>query len=74
MPKLYYVIFIPKTKTTTDNTFIDDKSHFYSSKEGWPKVSVKGVVALGGHFATICQEVGVDFYEAKYFFFSVLLF
>ena len=27
------------------------------------KVSVQGVVALGGHFATLCQEV--DFYEAN---------
>ena len=30
------------------------------------KVSVQGVVALGGHFATLCQEV--DFYEANFFF------
>ena len=30
------------------------------------KVSVQGVVALGGHFATLCQEV--DFYEAMFFF------
>ena len=29
------------------------------------KVSVQGVVALGGHFATLCQEV--DFYEAIFF-------
>ena len=28
------------------------------------KVSVQGVVALGGHFATLCQ---VDFYEAIFF-------
>ena len=34
------------------------------------KVSVQGVVALGGHFATLCQEV--DFYEAKLF--SLLIF
>jgi hypothetical protein len=27
------------------------------------KVSVQGVVALGGHFATLCQ--GIDFYAAK---------
>ena len=31
-----------------------------------PKVSVQGVVALGGHFATLCLEV--DFYEAFFFF------
>ena len=31
-----------------------------------PKVSVQGVVALGGHFATFCLEV--DFYEAFFFF------
>ena len=30
------------------------------------KVSVIGVVALGGHFATLCREV--DFYEAIFFF------
>ena len=34
------------------------------------KVSVQGVVALGGHFATLCLEV--DFYEAN--FFSLLIF
>ena len=33
------------------------------------KVSVQGVVVLGGHFATLCQEV--DFYEA---FFSLSIF
>ena len=27
------------------------------------KVSVQGVVALGGHFAILCQEL--DFYEAE---------
>ena len=30
------------------------------------KISVQGVVALGGHFATLCQEL--DFYEATFFF------
>ena len=30
------------------------------------KVSVQGVVALGGYFATLCQEL--DFYEAIFFF------
>ena len=30
------------------------------------KVSVHGVVALGGYFATLCQEL--DFYEANFFF------
>ena len=30
------------------------------------KVSVQGGVALGGHFATLCQEV--DFSEAIFFF------
>ena len=35
------------------------------------KVSVQGVVAVGGHFATLCQEL--DFYEAKPFF-SLLIF
>ena len=30
------------------------------------KVSVQGVVALGSHFATLCQEL--DFYEAIFFF------
>ena len=30
------------------------------------KVSVQGVVTLGGHFATLCQEV--DFYEVFFFF------
>ena len=30
-------------------------------------VSVEGVVALGGHFATLCHEV--DFYEAFFFHF-----
>jgi hypothetical protein len=35
-----------------------------------PKVSVQGVVALGGHFATLCQEL--DLYEAT--FFSLLIF
>ena len=29
------------------------------------KVSVQGVVALGGYFATLCQ--GVDFYETFFF-------
>ena len=29
------------------------------------RVSVQGVVAIGGHFATLCQEV--DFYEAFFF-------
>ena len=29
------------------------------------KVSVQGVVALGGHFATLCREL--DFYEAFFF-------
>ena len=33
---------------------------------GWCKVSFQGVVALGGHFATLCREV--DFYEANKFF------
>ena len=36
---------------------------------GFCKVSVLGVVALGGHFATLCREV--DFYEV--FFFSLLI-
>ena len=70
--KIILCDIIPKTKTETDNTFIGDKSHFESSKEDWPKVSVQGVVALGGHFAIFCQEV--DFYEAKNYFLSVLLF
>ena len=35
--------------------------------EGWAKVSVQGVVAFGGHFATLCRDL--DFYEAKHFFF-----
>ena len=30
------------------------------------KVSVQGVVALGGHFATLCQKL--DFYKAFLFF------
>ena len=30
------------------------------------KVSVQGVVALSGHFATLCREF--DFYEAIFFF------
>ena len=30
------------------------------------KVSVQGVVALGGYFATLCQEL--DFYGAKNLF------
>ena len=30
------------------------------------KVSVQGVVALGDHFATLCQEL--DIYEAMSFF------
>ena len=34
------------------------------------KVSIQGVVVLGGHFVTLCQEV--DLYEA--FFFSLLIF
>ena len=34
------------------------------------KVSVKGVLALGGHFATLCKEL--DFYEAN-FCFSLIL-
>ena len=29
------------------------------------KFSVQGVVALGGHFATLCHEV--DFYKALFF-------
>ena len=29
------------------------------------KISVQGVVALGGHFATLCQEV--DVYEAFFY-------
>ncbi len=33
---------------------------------GWIKVSVQGVVALGGYFATLCWEL--DFYEANFFF------
>ena len=33
------------------------------------KVSVQGVVALGGHFATLCQEV--DFYEAFSFIINI---
>jgi hypothetical protein len=33
------------------------------------KISVQGVLALGGHFATLCQKV--DFYEAKLFFFII---
>ena len=40
--------------------------------EGWAKVSVQGVVAFGGHFATLCRDL--DFYEAKHFFFSLLIF
>ena len=28
--------------------------------------SVQGIVALGGHFATLCREL--DFYEAIFFF------
>ena len=28
-----------------------------------PRVSVQGVVSLGDHFATLCQEF--DFYEVK---------
>ena len=38
----------------------------YSAGLLFSKVSVLGVVALGGHFATLCQEL--DFYEAIYFF------
>ena len=38
---------------------------------GYLKVSVQGVVALGGHFATLCREL--DFYEAI-FFCSLLIF
>jgi hypothetical protein len=30
------------------------------------KISVQGVVALGGYFATLCQEL--DFYEANFLF------
>ena len=41
------------------------------TERGPNKVSVQGVVALGGHFATLCQEV--DFYEANVFF-SLLIF
>ena len=37
---------------------------------GRSKLSVKGVVAICGHFATLCQEV--DLYEA--IFFSLLIF
>ena len=36
------------------------------------KVSVQGVAVLGCHFATLCQEV--DFYEAIFFSFSLLIF
>ena len=33
------------------------------------RVSVQGVVSLGGHFATLCREF--DFYEVKkYYYFS----
>ena len=39
------------------------------TERGPNKVSVQGVVALGGHFATLCQEV--DFYEANVFFFII---
>ena len=35
------------------------------------RASVQGVVALGGNFATLCQEE-VDFYET--FFFALLIF
>ena len=35
-------------------------------KTNYIKVSVLGVVALGGHFATLCKELG--FYEAFLFF------
>ena len=36
------------------------------------KVSVQGVVALGGHFATLCREL--DFYVAIFFFIIIFTF
>jgi hypothetical protein len=30
------------------------------------KVSIQGVMTIGGHFATLCPEF--DFYEANFFF------
>ena len=48
--------------------FIDIKSELYprlmenQKVSFWIKVSVQGVVTLGGHFATLCHEV--DFNEA----------
>ena len=42
---------------------IDDLE--FANSCGELKVSVQGVVALGGHFAPLCQEV--DFHEAIFF-------
>ena len=39
------------------------------TERGPTKVSVQGVAALGGHFATLCQKV--DFYEANVVFFII---
>ena len=36
---------------------------YYFKKSFGSRVSVQGVVSLGGHFATICRES--DFYEVK---------
>jgi hypothetical protein len=41
----------------------------YANTTNPTKDSVQGVVALGVHFATLCQEV--DFYEANIFFFII---
>ena len=42
----------------------------YATKSTETRVSVQGVVSLGGHFATLCREF--DFYEVKkkYYYFS----
>ena len=48
------------------------KSYGYknSEKSFGSRVSVQGVVSLGGHFATLCREL--DFYEVKkmYYYYS----
>ena len=48
-----YVVYIGESSLNIFPLVISERS----------KVSVQGVVALDGHFATLCPEL--DFYEAK---------
>ena len=54
------------------STFYQQSYQRKCQRRGVGKVSVQGVVAHGGHFATLCQKL--DFYEAKKEKISLIIF